>query len=91
MEDLRNTSKVTVVGIFRELFKYNPVPALERFDGSKLSIISSHNENPFALHNLVSDLPHQKITGTGHWLQMDKPEEFNRLMNDFLAPIGNGS
>jgi pimeloyl-ACP methyl ester carboxylesterase len=88
MQDLRDTSKVTVVGIFKELFKYNPVPALKRFDGPKLSIISSHNENPFALHNLVSDLPHQKITGTGHWLQLDKPEEFNRIMDDFLASSG---
>jgi pimeloyl-ACP methyl ester carboxylesterase len=91
MQDLRNTSKVTVVGIFRELFKYNPVPALERFDGLKLSIITAHNENPFALHNLVSDLPHQKIIGTGHWLQLDKPEEFNRIMDDFLASVGECS
>jgi len=91
MQDLRNTSKETVVGVFRELLKYDPVPALKRFDGPKLSIISVHNENLFALHNLVSDLPHQKITGTGHWLQMDKPEEFNWIMDDFLASIGNGS
>ena len=91
LQDLYNTPKVTVVGIFKELFKYNPVPALKRFDGPKLSIISSHSENPFALHNLVSDLPHQKITGTGHWLQLDKSEEFNRIMDDFLASIGNGS
>jgi pimeloyl-ACP methyl ester carboxylesterase len=91
MQDLRNTFKVTVVGIFRELFKYNPVPALERYDGPKLSVITSVNETPFSVHNLVSDLPHQKITGTGHWLQLDKPEEFNRTMDDFLSSIGNGS
>jgi pimeloyl-ACP methyl ester carboxylesterase len=29
------------------------------------------------------------ITGTGHWLQLDKPEEFNRTMDDFLTSIGN--
>ncbi len=91
MQDLRDTLKATVVGVFKELFKYNPVPALKRFTGPKLSIISAHNENPFALHNLVSDLPHQKMTGTGHWLQLDKPEEFNRIMDDFLASISNGS
>jgi pimeloyl-ACP methyl ester carboxylesterase len=91
MQDLRNTSKATVVGILRELYKYNPVPALKRFDGPRLSIISSHSENPLALQNLVSDLPYQKITGTGHWLQLDKPEEFNRKMDDFLASIGSGS
>lgn len=91
LQDLHSTSKETVVGVFRELFKYNPVPALESFKKPKLSVITSQNENPIALHNLVSDLPHQKITGTGHWLQLDKPEEFNWIMDDFLASIGEGS
>ena len=91
MQDLRDTSKATVVGVFKELFKFNPVPALKRYDGPKLSVITSLNETPFSLHKLVSDLPHKMITGTGHWLQLDKPEEFNRIMDDFLASIGNGS
>ena len=91
MQDLRDTSNATVVGVFKELFKYNPVPALERYDGPKLSIITSLNETPFSIHNLVSDLPHKVITGTGHWLQLDKPEEFNRIMDDFLTSIGNGN
>jgi pimeloyl-ACP methyl ester carboxylesterase len=91
MQDLRDTSKATVVGVFKELFQYNPVPALERYDGPKLSVITSLNETPFGLHNLVSDLPHKVITGTGHWLQLDKPKEFNRIMDDFLTSIGNGN
>ena len=89
MQDLRDTPKATVVGVFKELFKYNPVPALEGYDGPKLSVITSVNETPFSVHNLVSDLPHKKITGTGHWLQLDKPEEFNRIMDDFFTSIGN--
>ena len=91
MQDLRDTLKATVVGVSKELFKYNPVLALERYDGPKLSIITSLNETPFSIHNLVSDLPHKVITGTGHWLQLDKPEEFNRIMDDFLASISKGS
>lgn len=91
MQDLRDTSKATVVGVFKELFKYNPVPALERYDGPRLSVITSLNETPFSLHELVSDLPHKMITGTGHWLQLDKPEEFNRTMDDFLAAVDKGN
>ena len=91
IQDLRNTPKTTVVGVFKELFKYNPVPALKRYDGPKLSVITSLNETPFSLHKLVSTLPHEMITGTGHWLQLDKPEEFNRIMDDFLASVDNGS
>ncbi|MBN2004916.1 MAG: alpha/beta hydrolase [Anaerolineae bacterium] len=91
MQDLRDTSKATAVGVFKELFKYNPVPALERYDGPKLSVVTALNETSFSLHKLVSNLPHKMITGTGHWLQLDKPEEFNRTMDDFLTSIGNGS
>ncbi len=91
LQDLRDTSKATVVGVFKELFKYNPLPALERYNGPKLSVITSLNETPFSLHQLVPDLPHEMITGTGHWLQLDKPEEFNRIMDDFLASVDNGS
>ena len=91
MQDLRDTSKATVVGVFKELFKYNPVPALERYDGPKLLVITSLNETPFSVHNLVPDLPHKMITRTGHWLQLDKPEEFNRIMDDFLTSVDNGT
>ena len=89
MQDLRDTSKATVIGVFKELFKYNPAQAVERYDGPKLSVITSINEIPFSVHNLVPNLLHKKITGTGHWLQLDKPEEFNRIMDNFLSSINN--
>jgi pimeloyl-ACP methyl ester carboxylesterase len=91
MQDLRDTSKATVVGVFKELFKYNPAPALERYDGPKLLVITSLNETPFSVHNLVPGLPHKMITRTGHWLQLDKPEEFNWIMDDFFTSVNNGT
>ena len=91
MQDLRDTPKATVVGVFKDLFKYNPVPALERIDGPTLSIITAINETPFSGHNLVPILPHKMITGTGHGLQLDKPEEFNQIMDELLSSVDNGS
>ncbi|HCY84394.1 MAG TPA: alpha/beta hydrolase [Desulfobacteraceae bacterium] len=87
LRDLRDTPKATVVGAFKELLKYNPVPALERYDGPTLSVITSITETPFSVHKLVPNLPYKMITGTGHWLQLDKPEEFNRIMDDFLSSV----
>lgn len=37
------------------------------------------------MHDLGADLPHTTLTGTGHWLQMDRPEEFDRILDEFLA------
>jgi pimeloyl-ACP methyl ester carboxylesterase len=87
MADLRATPKETVVGSFRAHSEYDPLPALWRYGGPKLSIIIPVNDAPFGLHNLGADLPHTTFTGTGHWLQMDKPEEFNRLLDDFVARV----
>lgn len=91
MQDLHNTPRATVIGVFKELFEYNPVPALKRYDGPKLSIITPVNETPFSLHRLVSDLPHKLIEGTGHWLHLDKPEEINGILDAFISSVENRS
>jgi len=45
------------------------------------------NHAPFGPHNLGADLPHTTFEGIGHWLQVDKPEEFNRILDEFLARV----
>jgi pimeloyl-ACP methyl ester carboxylesterase len=87
MQDLRDTPKATVVGVFKELLKYNPVPALSCYDGPTLSVITSINETPLSVHNLVPKLPHRMVTGTGHWLHLDKPKEYNQIMDEFLSSV----
>lgn len=84
IQDLRNTPRKTVIGIFKSSLQYDPLTPLRLYKGPKLSVITSLNDAPFSLHNLDTELPHINVTGTGHWLQMDKPEEFNRIMDDFL-------
>jgi pimeloyl-ACP methyl ester carboxylesterase len=87
MQDLRDTPQDTVVGIFKASMRYDPLPALSRYGGAILSIITPFNDALFSLHHLHPALPHKRISGTGHWLQMDKPEEFNRLLDKFLLAV----
>lgn len=87
MQDLHNMPKSTVVAIFRELIKHNPIPAVNRYSGPTLSLITPLNETPFSLHRIVPDLSHELITGTSHWIQLDRPEEFNRILDKFLVSI----
>lgn len=84
LADLAATPKETVVGVFEALRYYDPLPALQRYRGPTLSVITPLNETPFSLHNLHPDLPHTTVTGTGHWLHVDKPEEFNHILDDFI-------
>jgi pimeloyl-ACP methyl ester carboxylesterase len=87
MADLKATPKETVVGFFEAARDYDPLPALRSYDGPMLSVVTPINDEPFSLHNLGSGLDHTTFTGTGHWLHMDKPEEFNSTLDGFLARI----
>jgi len=87
IHDLRSTPRETVIGIFKSLSQHDPIPALKRYRGPKASIITRFNSSPFSLHELVADLARISMEGTGHWLQMDKPEEVNRILDEFLAQV----
>jgi hypothetical protein len=39
-----------------------------------------------AIESMAGDLE-----SVGHWLQMDKPEEFNRILDDFLTSVDSGT
>lgn len=87
MSDMNNMTKTSVVALFNTLFSYDPIPALANFNGPKLSIVTPFNDNPLSLHNLLTDLPKTVVSETGHWIQLDKPDEFNQLMDKFLLSV----
>jgi pimeloyl-ACP methyl ester carboxylesterase len=33
----------------------------------------------------VPGIGHTVITGTGHWIQLDRPREFNQALDGFLS------
>jgi pimeloyl-ACP methyl ester carboxylesterase len=73
-----------VVKSFKQSLDYDPLTPLQSYRGPKISVTTDLNDAPFSLHNLLPDLPHIQITGTGHWLQMDRPDELNRILDVFL-------
>ena len=75
------------MSLIKAVFEYDPSPALGNYQGQKLFVTSPNDDQPYALHNLVPDVPHETISGTSHWLQMDKPEEFNRILDEFLRSV----
>lgn len=87
LEDLRLTHEDAIPAALEGSVTHSPLPALERYPGPKLSIISEMNNLPFSLHRLVPDLPTRLMHGTGHWLMMDRPEDFNHLVEEFLDEV----
>lgn len=85
LEDMKAVPKEAGLAIIESIFAYDPLPALQGYPGPKLIVDTTHGEGPGALHNQAPEIPRQVITGTSHWPHMDKPEEFTRILDEFLA------
>lgn len=89
--DLRATPRETVVGAFRAVMRFDPHPVLGRYRGPTLSIVTPHNNEPFSLHRLGQGFPHRIVQGTGHWIQLDKPDVMNEILDEFLETVSGKS
>ncbi len=87
LEDLRLTDETALASALEAGTHYSPLAPLARYPGPRLAVISDMNRLPFSLHNLIPDLPTRVLSGTGHWLMMDSPEPFNRLLDTFLEGV----
>lgn len=90
LEDLRLTHEEAIPAALEGAMVYSPLPALARYQGPKLSVVSEMNNLPFSLHRLVPGLPTRLMPGTGHWLMMDRPGDFNHLLEEFLEEVQAG-
>jgi pimeloyl-ACP methyl ester carboxylesterase len=73
------------IALTRGIFEYDPLPALKAYTGPVLMVDTSAQQSLGSLHGERPDIPQQIITGTSHWPHMDKPAEFNRVLDAFLA------
>ena len=87
MGEIRNMPKEVAVPLVKEQLRFDPLSALSRYHGPRLAIVTPANDMPYSLHNLIPDFPHVVMTGTSHWLQLDKPKEFNYILDKFLSDI----
>lgn len=66
---------------------YDARPALLRYPGPKLAIVTARNDAPLSLHQAVPGFQHAIIRGTGHWIHLDKPDEFHKTLDGFLNSL----
>jgi pimeloyl-ACP methyl ester carboxylesterase len=85
MNDFGVISKDHSIKIIRSLFDFNPLPYLNRYKGPMLIIHTDAEDQPDSLHNQLPQLPSGIIAGTSHWMQMDNPDEFNAMIEEFIS------
>ena len=82
---MRSVGREPSLAMIGAIFDFDPLPDLGRYPGPKLIIDTPHGDSPTALHRQLPDVSRKVIIGTSHWPHMDKPLEFNRLLDEFLA------
>jgi pimeloyl-ACP methyl ester carboxylesterase len=84
---MRSVPREPSLAIIRALTEFDPLPALARYHGPKLAIVASRENTANDLHNQVPGLPSHTIAPASHWVHMDQPTEFNRVLDEFLSQI----
>ena len=87
MREIQAAPRETVTGTLASQLTFDPLPALKAYRGARRTLITRLSDRPDAYHRLVSDLPSSRIDGTGHWPQLDKPDEVNAAIDDFLTEV----
>jgi pimeloyl-ACP methyl ester carboxylesterase len=85
--DIRATPRERQMQILYGSMGFDPGAALARYPGPRLAIAAETTDGPLMLHRTVPGIPAQLVKGAGHWLMMDRPEEFNRILEGFLAEL----
>lgn len=85
--EMNSVAKKPALAIMRATFADDPLASLACYHGPKLVIYTSQGDTPHDLQNALPDIPRQRIDGTSHWPHMDKPAEFNRVLDQFLATV----
>lgn len=89
LKGMKALPKAIVISQVKELLWFDPKPFLDKYQGPVISIVAPANDTPHSLQRYLG-LPYVIIPGAGHWLHLDKPDEFNRVLDAFLAGIGRG-
>ncbi len=87
LASLRRTPRTAIVSALEDIFKYDPVTTLQNYRGPMHAIISGLPDDPSALHHHLPQLTHVMMPNTSHWLQMDQPDLFNQIVEEFLLSL----
>ena len=66
---------------------YDATTPLRQLRCPRFAIHTPLNDAPLSLHNAVPGIQDTVIKGTGHWIQLDKPDEFNQVLDIFLRGL----
>ena len=85
MSEMGRMPQDVAMSLIKATFAYDPLPALQDYPGPVETV--TIGDSPYDLHKQLPDTPDEHVDGTSHWVQMDKPEAFDRILDAFLARV----
>jgi len=89
MDDLRAASPLTFQQELGALFGYDPLPDLDRFRNPLFCLAARSTQSPSSLQVLRPALPHQVVSGSGHWIQLEHPALVTGAIQRFLNQLAS--
>ena len=88
MREMKNISKETSINVIKSLFEFDPLPALKNYKGPVIIVTTPREKSqPNSLVNQAPKIQSKVIEGTSHWAQLDKPDEFNNILDEFIKKV----
>lgn len=87
LESLRRLSRQAATDLTIATLGFDATTPLREYHGPKFAIVTPSNDAPLSLHNATRGIQHTVIKGTGHWIHLDKPVEFNAVLDIFLRGL----
>lgn len=88
--DMKKVPRDAAEKMIEAVFAFDPLEPMNRYPGPCLVVNTPEADTPDALSKQIPDLPVEIMHGTSHWMQMDKPGEFNEILKDFIDLVESG-
>jgi pimeloyl-ACP methyl ester carboxylesterase len=85
--EMQRVPREASLAIIAAVFAYDPLPALQKYEGPVLIVDTAHGDGPTALHTQLPQVPREVIDGTSHWPHLDKPKEFDAILDRFVTQV----
>ena len=72
---------------WRGMFDHDTAADLARISAPMMAVVTPQNQKPYSLQKLDPAIEVRQVTGTSHWVQLDDPEGFDKILDAFLAAL----
>jgi pimeloyl-ACP methyl ester carboxylesterase len=79
------TPAEVMAGALDSILSFDVKPALDAYRGPRIAIAAAPIQGDSSLNVQFPEIPAKKIELVSHWLMMDRPDEFNRILDEFLT------